>query len=150
MYSAAKDVQYDVSTAHRRRALFSTFTNSEATGRGQTGTFAQISRSPHAVIDTFATWTGAGEPDAPFVARQERANAAREFLDRSSGRDKKGWQAVTDSNSSIGTTLAKLGQTATADLLEHAYILTMVNLFVLHDMAELKPVSRQRFEALCK
>jgi hypothetical protein len=145
----AKDVQYDVSTSHRRRALFSTFTNAEANGHGQTGTFAQISRSPHAVIDSFITWTGSGEPDATLVGRQERAKLARDFLNSSSGRDKKSWQDVTDTNSGIKTTLAKLGKTATADLLEHGYVLTMVNLYVLHEMAELKPVSRARFEALC-
>ena len=63
----SKDVQYDVSTSHRRRALLSTFTNAEANGHGQTGTFAQISRSSHAVIDSFSPWTGTGAPDATFL-----------------------------------------------------------------------------------
>ena len=31
----------------------------------------------------------------------------------------------------------------------HIPVLTMVNLYVLHDMAELKPTNHTRFELLC-
>ncbi len=49
----SKDVQYDVSTAHRRRALAALFRDDDA--KTFEGVFAQISASPYAITEQFAT-----------------------------------------------------------------------------------------------
>ena len=137
----AKDVQYDVSTAHRRRALAALF---RSTGRdGVEGAFAQITASPFDVTEQFGPkpgWT----PDE----RSARAVAAREFL-LASGYTENEWEALARETSGVATTLAPLGGTITAKLLEHGYVLTMINLFVIHGLGELVPIDRARFTRLC-
>jgi hypothetical protein len=136
----SKDVQYDVSTAHRRRALAALFRDDDA--KTFDGVFAQISASPYEITEQFGTrpnWT----PDD----RSRRADEARRYLD-GLGYTPDWWKTLVRTTSGVPTTLARLGRDTTAALLEHGYMLTLINLYVLHGLGELSPVDRPRFARL--
>jgi hypothetical protein len=58
---------------------------------------------------------------------------------------------VVKETSGAKTTLAKLGVDLTAKLLEHAYVLCRVNLFVIAGLGKLDvPVDRERFRRLAR
>ena len=154
----SQGVQYDGTTAHRRQALYRDFVEAERTGRGATGSFAQIGRSPYRPIRDFAYWKGDGAPTAEWRVRHARAQAAAEFL-AAQRYQEKAWEQTTSANASVKTTLARLNAKAakaaknvnvTADLLEHGYLSTIVNLHVLHDLVPLVPFDRERFLRLCQ
>jgi Patatin-like phospholipase len=136
----SKDVQYDVSTAHRRRALAAIFRDHDA--KTADGVFAQITATPYGIVEQFAT-----RPNRPADERSLRADEARRFLD-SYGYTKEGWSTLVRTTSGVPTTLAKLGRGTTAALLEHGYMLTLVNMYVVHGLGELRPVERSRFAQL--
>ena len=141
----AKDVQYDVSTSHRRRALAAQFINDDADDeRGMLdGVFVQITSSPYDAPAKFAARDG-HEPDA-FARRAARA---AEFL-AGQGYTPEWWTGVVGTTSAVGTTLAKLGRDTTAALLEHGYVLTLVNLYVILGVGQLdQPLDRSRFARL--
>ncbi len=148
----SEGVQYDVSTARRRQALYRSFVQAEAIGEGLIGAFAQIGSSPYAIIDDFSTWAGHGEPPTLFLERQQRAQAAEQFLN-DAGYNREWWAAVAGRNAAVPTTLAKLnhsgGPNVTAELLEHGYVLTVVNLHVLYRLVPLGTLDRNRFARLC-
>jgi hypothetical protein len=48
----------------------------------------------------------------------------------------------------VPTTLAPLGRQITAALLEHGYVLAMVNMYVLHGLGALRAIDRTRFARL--
>jgi hypothetical protein len=66
------NVQYDVSTAHRRRALLDRFRAGDDT-RLDEGIFVQISASPFDAPTRFAG--SPGMPRDPFAERAEKADA---------------------------------------------------------------------------
>ncbi len=146
----AKDVQYDVSTSHRRRALMAEFIDDDATGdsdgdsdSGLDGAFVQITASPYDAPRRFASRAG-HEPDA-FARRAQRAV---EYLD-GQGYTPEWWASTVVTTSGVGTTLAKLGRSTTAALLEHGYVLTLVNLHVILGIGDLdRPLDRSRFQRL--
>ena len=140
----AQAVQYDVSTADRRQALYAMFRHAE-TGTGQEldGIFAQITDSPYRIPKAFCS-AKTGHSDA--MAR--RADAALAFL-ADQGYTEVDWDALVGRTSGAATTLARLGTATTAELLEHGYVLTMVNLYVLDDTCPLRPIDRDRFRRLC-
>ena len=37
----------------------------------------------------------------------------------------------------------------TAELLEHGYVSTVINVHVLHDLVPLAPIDRERFSRMC-
>ena len=86
---------------------------------------------------------------APAYART--ALAALGTLER--GPD--AWEALARSNPRVPTTLGALEPSVTADLLEHAWVLAVVNVYVvlghgegvIRNLAAL--ANRERFEALC-
>ncbi len=133
-------VQYDVSTAHRRRALAAIFRDHDA--KTADGVFAQITASPYAIPDQFAT-----RPNRPADERSCRADESRTFLD-SQGYTVDEWSKWVRTTSGVPTTLAPLGRETTAALLEHGYMLTLINMYVLHGLGELRPVDRGRFARL--
>jgi predicted acylesterase/phospholipase RssA len=138
------DVQYDVSTAHRRRALMDQFRDVEET-RLDEGVFVQISASP---FDTPARF--AGSPGQRPDEFSKRAETAEKFL-LDSGYSSDWWDATVKETSGTKTTLAKLGVERTAKLLEHAYVLTRVNLYVILGVGDLDtPVDRERFTRLAR
>jgi Patatin-like phospholipase len=136
----AQGVQYNVSTAHRRRALFDRFKDDE--GRDLNGAFVQITDSPYRLVNSYATKAGFDPDDL-----SRRAEAARAMLDRA-GYSEKAWEEITHANAHTGTTLAKLGADRTAQLLEHGYLLTRVNLYIQHGLGSLDDVRPDRFRAL--
>jgi Patatin-like phospholipase len=136
----AQGVQYNVSTAHRRRALFDRFKDDE--GRDLDGAFIQITDSPYRFVNSYAAKSGF-EPDD----LSRRAEAAKTMLDNA-GYTEQEWEEITHSNAHTATTLAKLGLDRTAQLLEHGYLLTRVNLYVQHGLGTLDDVRPDRFRAL--
>lgn len=136
----SKDVQYDVSTAHRRRALAAMFRDDD--DKTPDGAFAQITASPYDITAQFATRPGR---EADDISR--RADEARQFLD-SQGYTVDGWKQWARTTSGVPTTLAPLGRDTTAALFEHGYVLTMINLYVLHGLGRLTPLDRGRFARL--
>ena len=60
------------------------------------------------------------------------------------------WKSLARKTSGVPTTLAPLGLDITAALLEHGYMLTLINLYVLHGLGELRPVDRTRFGRLAE
>jgi len=135
-------VQYDVSTAHRRRALAAIFRDHD--DKTADGVFAQITASPYLITEQFGT-----RPNRTPDDRSSRADEARAFLDRQ-GYTVDEWMAWTRKTSGVPTTLAPLGQDTTAALLEHGYMLTLVNLYVMHGLGELRDIDRTRFSRLAK
>lgn len=139
----SKDVQYDVSTSHRRRALVREFMASDPSTRLDDGVFVQITASPYDHPSRFAATDG-HTPDAKAL----RADEATRFLDRH-GYDPTWWRATAKANAGVATTLAKLGVDCTALLLEHAYVLTTVNLYVVLGRGSLPTdFDRSRFRRL--
>ena len=136
----AQGVQYDVSTAHRRRALYSKFTE---TGSQVHGVIIQISDNPYRLPQLFSS-ANAGRIDD----RTRRADEAIKFLD-DQGYTSAGWDDVVGRTRSVGTTLAPLGVEPTAELLEHGYVLTAVLLYVIDGKGTLSTIDRTRFRALC-
>lgn len=133
-------VQYDVSTARRRRSLVQTWIRHAAAGSGEQGVIVMVDRSPFIVIDAFVR----SNDD-----RGKRAKEAAEFLgDDKTSRDR--WAALARSNASVPTVLDALGVRPTVDLIEHAYISTLVGLYVIHGIGQLRDFDRERFECLCQ
>ena len=71
----------------------------------------------------------------------------RAFLD-GQGYTQAEWTSTVRKTSGVPTTLAPLGRDITAALLEHGYVLTMVNMYVLHGLGELRAIDRTRFARL--
>jgi predicted acylesterase/phospholipase RssA len=141
----AKDVQYDVSTSHRRRALGELFRDADGESDDVAGAFAQITSNPYAIPTSFAPRPGF-QPDA----KARRAVEAKEFLDNY-GLSESDWDAIVSETSGVGTKLEPLGAAICAKLLEHAYVLTTINLYVVLGLGTLdRTIDRQRFTALCQ
>ncbi len=137
-------VQYDVSTADRRQALYAEFRRPESPDEGTLGgIFAQITDSPYRIARMFCS-AATGRHDS----LADRADAAIAFLD-AQGYTEAGWTAIVKRTSSVATTLAPLGLDLTSELVEHGYVLTMLNLHVLEDACPLRPIDRDRFRRMC-
>ena len=136
----SKDVQYDVSTAHRRRALAAMFRDHDDTTAD--GVFAQITASPYDLAHQFAT-----RPGRPADVRSSRADEVVQFLDKQ-GYTVADWTKWVHRTSGVPTTLAPLGRDTSAALLEHGYMLTLVNIYVLHGLGGLHDIDRSRFTRL--
>jgi predicted acylesterase/phospholipase RssA len=118
-----KDVLYDQTTAQRRWGLVGRFDRAELEGRGLRGALVHIPQSPYAVIDGFK--------DSPsWQERRSRALKAKDlFLDTDA--DREAWQRIADDNAAVPTVLSALGEDVAARLLHHAYVLAMVNMYVI-------------------
>jgi predicted acylesterase/phospholipase RssA len=134
----SQGVQYDVSTAHRRRALYDRFI-SDGAGDGVEGVFVQISDSPYAFANKFRA--KAGQPEDEKAARASKAISAL----NDAGYTEAFWQAMATRNSRTPTTLAKLDVNRTIELFEHGYVLTAVTLYVQHGLGTVTGFDRARF-----
>jgi hypothetical protein len=134
--SRAQSVQYDVSTSHRRRALFQMFTL--GADREVDGVFVQIGDNPYQTVRSWAPLLGT-EPDAAG-ARAARALAYLEKL--GIGEEERGKRALRCA--SVPTTLKPLGDGLCADLLEHGYVLTLVKAFVVLGLGDLERAAAKR------
>jgi hypothetical protein len=125
---AVKDVLYDQTTAVRRRLLDLRF---RAVRAGFTppdgdlaGTMVQIDRSPFDIPERFK-----GDD-----AIAKRASKALEQLEALGGPNaKQDWERVAKANRGVKTALSKIDTARAVALVHHAYVLTMVNAFVLLD-----------------
>jgi predicted acylesterase/phospholipase RssA len=124
----SQGVQYDVSTSQRRRALLDRF---QDTADPLEGVFVQIDASPFTVVDQFRPWKG---------ARGDRARHADQVLG-AAGHTRADWDAATDANSAVATTLAPLGGEVATRLRVHGYILTVVQLYVIHGLGDIDLVA---------
>ena len=135
-----QSIQYDVSTSRRRWSLIREFQATEAQLanppdgtdpddiEGLIGVIAMIDRSPLRLAQAFE-----GYDDK----RGERATEAIEFLTGIRSADE--WDALRRSNAEVPTTLDALGPGVTSDLLEHAYAMVNVGLYVIHGLGTLTP-----------
>lgn len=134
------DILYDVSTSHRRQGLTTRFSSSRSGDLG--GCLVHIAQSPFAVAKAFAA---RGEGVAA-----ERAREALAFL-ASLGADETAWERRAEHSPRVPTVLSAVSVEAAADLLEHAFLLTALNTYVVLGLGRLPAVERcrrQRFEAL--
>ena len=169
----AQGVQYDVSTTHRRRALYSIFRSAEdAPKPGDVGRvdgiFAQIADSPYRAAQRFSSAKLNTETDPSKlwpVAMALRADRVIEFLNEQ-GYTPQTWQrdthsvlgvgaavspaGIVDDTSGAPTTLAALGSELTSRLVEHGYVLTMTLLYLYDNKCALRPIDRTRFKGLCQ
>jgi predicted acylesterase/phospholipase RssA len=133
------DILYDVSTSHRRQALVDRF---RADGR-LNGALVHIAQSPFNVPRAFSK---VGDDD-----QRRRAREALDLLERLEA-DPQAWARRARADAGVKTTLAALTAPVAADLLEHAYLLTRVNAYVVLGLGDLPddlaPFRRARFEAL--
>ena len=140
----SKDVQYDVSTSHRRQALGDQFA-SAAGSEHLDGVFVQIKDSPYRLVDLFTSRPGWTPGD-----RNRWADEARSFLERY-GVPASGWDDIAHASSSVPTTLKPLGTDVCAALLEHAYVLATANLHVIFGYGDMtRPIERARFTRLAR
>ncbi len=140
----SKDVQYDVSTSHRRQALGELFTSSTDTGHLD-GVFVQIKDSPYRLVDLFTLGPGRTAGDM-----NRWADEAREFLDRY-GVSASAWDDIVDASSAVPTTLKPLGTAVCASLLEHGYMLAAANLHVIFGHGDMtRTVERAGFTRLAR
>jgi predicted acylesterase/phospholipase RssA len=136
----SQGVQYDVSTAHRRRALYDRFVaHGNDANDDVHGVFVQISDSPYAFANKFRTKPG--QPEDEKAARAAKAIAAL----NDAGYTEAFWQQMATRNSRTPTTLAKLDVNRTVELFEHGYVLTAVNLYVQHGLGTVTGFDRARF-----
>lgn len=132
-----KDVLYDNGTSVRRAALVARFQLSELQHAGLRGALVHIAQSPYTVPNAF-------KDDQKNPARAQRARAALTAL----GDGEQAWAITADQNSRVGTVLSALGVDIAARLLQHAYVLAMINLHVLLDYPLLEIPDTKRFEQL--
>ena len=138
----SKDVQYDVSTSHRRQALGEFFT-SRSESDHLDGVFVQIKDSPYRLVDLFTL-----EPGRTAGDKNRWADETRSFLDRY-GVSASAWDDIARASSAVPTTLKPLGTDVCASLLEHGYLLTTANLHVIFGHGDMtRTVDRARFTGL--
>jgi hypothetical protein len=139
----AKDVLYDVSTATRRRLLVEMFARARRDpGDGPGGMLVHIGTSPWSLVESFGRFGG---------ELGDRARAAGELLARATDLDagtstaegrKAHWDAVTQADASVATTLAPLERLeagSTARLLHHAWVLTRVSGHIFFGWGDVDP-----------
>ena len=140
----SKDVQYDVSTSHRRQALGELFTSPSGSD-DLDGVFVQIKDSPYHLVDAFTPKPGWTPGD-----KNEWAIETRAFLDRY-GVSAAAWKDIAAASSAVPTTLKPLGTGVSASLLEHGYMLATANLHVIFGHGDMtRTVDRDRFSQLAR
>jgi predicted acylesterase/phospholipase RssA len=120
------DVMYSVTTSHRRQQLVrrdvAARNESAASGSStaQRSALVHITQSPYDVARAFAA---GGDDD---LARRAAAVLALLGPD-----EERRWRELAHRSTQVRTTLGRLGEGRTVDLLEHSYVLAMCNLHVL-------------------
>lgn len=138
----SKDVQYDVSTSHRRQALGRSFIDDD---NDLDGVFVQIKDSPYRLVDIFTAKPGWTPGD-----KNRWADETRGFLD-GYGLSAAEWKKIADASSAVATTLKPLGTAVCASLLEHGYMLAMANMHVIFGHGDMtRSVDRARFTRLAR
>lgn len=107
---------YDQTTAVRRRWLDDDFRNDEL---GRAGALIPIERSPAYLAESFAKY------------RDDKGKRARDVLALLDAEGRDAWAAAAKAAAAVGTNLSALGVDTAANLIRHAYVLTMANTHVL-------------------
>ena len=136
------DILYDVSTSHRRQGLVTRF--SAAGPEELDGCLVHIAQSPFSTPKAFAR---SGD--------EATASRAREALDllEALGAGEEAWDRRAERSPQVPTVLSAVGEEAAADLLEHAFLLTALNSYVVLGLGALPSVERcrrERFENLVR
>jgi hypothetical protein len=140
----SKDVQYDVSTSHRRQALGGLFMSASGSD-DLDGVFVQIKDNPYRLVDIFTLKPGWTPGD-----KNRWADEARAFLDRY-GVSATAWEDIAAASSAVPTTLKPLGTAVCASLLEHGYMLASANMHVVFGHGDMtRTVDRARFTRLAR
>ena len=139
--SRNQGIQYDQTTATRRQVLFNTFSTAADTGKGLKGIILTISRTPFEVCDRYVK-----NEASPFHVR---AVETRNLIARSAGCSaddcdhdslrcsaRVHWGGVVAFNSSVPTTLGKVGRPATDSIMSHARTAATAYLYVLHGLGD--------------
>ena len=129
----ALTVQSQAASAWRRRSLVRQWATPEP---GNDGVFVALDQSPYRMLDALAR----GEDTVA-----ERAREALAFLG-DSDRERARWEKLTARTVAVGWEL--LGPEHTVDIVEHAYVSTVLGLYVLRGLGILVPFDRTRFEHL--
>jgi predicted acylesterase/phospholipase RssA len=120
-----QSIQYDQTTAPRRSSLIRWFQAGELDlPRARRGVIIQASSSPY---DLALDFTKDEDPD-----KARRAAAWVPVLE--ARRDQHEWQKLARSNANIPTVLRAIGRGHTLDLVEHATVLTQLQLHVHYDI----------------
>ncbi len=135
-----KDVLYDQTTAIRRQGLVGRFDRAELQGRGMRGALVHIPQTPFDVPKAFID-----RDDWPN--RQERAGKALRALEETQ-KTREEWEEVARLDAAVGTVLNRLGTEVSARLLHHAYVLAMINLYVILGYPLLPIPDQDRFKEL--
>ena len=113
------DVMYDITTKMRRFELVEDWNNASSSGDGQRGTLVHIPQSPYTVPKRIL--------QRGLADQKVRAEAVITMIPGSEAT----WADIAKENTGVSTTLGKLGPDVVARLLQHAYILAMVNAHVV-------------------
>jgi predicted acylesterase/phospholipase RssA len=128
------DIQYDASTAPRRRWLLAMFREAQRTGiTGRDARRGMIVRIDGNLLDWASTYEG-------HDARATRATKMVAALSEN-GRDRDWWQKIADLNSGYGTTLDIVDADDARRLIRQGYLQTAVQLHVLEDYLEPESLS---------
>ena len=125
-----KDIQYDATTAPRRRWLRQIF----RLGRAR-GTLVRIDADIRAWVESFATVEQA-DP------RRERAREMLAALDE--GRTFKWWRTFAGANAQVATSLDRLPVETALNLIRGGYLATAIQLFVLEAWPRPETVDPER------
>ena len=142
---SAKDVIYDVSTATRRRLLIDLFDRADSGDDMLDGMLVHIGTDPYSVAFRFFDDPGPrGDRSRAALKRLDEITdqlapppqGATESTAEANARRRDLWKAVADRNAGVATTLAPLESLdagSTASLLHHAWVLTRIGGWVMHD-----------------
>lgn len=140
----SQSVTYDAVGSERRRSDIREWTRA---GTHQRGALVHIAQSPVTVPRAFLPAVH-DEARPALPGARDRAAAALEWLRVSPHEDP--WAQLVTSNLQVPTTLSKIGTEHAVDLLEHAYLLTAVNLHVIlgHPLPGTTRPDRDRFRRI--
>ena len=128
------DVMYVNTTNVRRQVIVASFDPADPTkGSGLPSVLVQISQSPFVVANAFSqNQTAVGQRARDVIA----------FLSQGPGSD--AWAQIANENSTVATSLSKLGADVSARLMYQGYVVTMCNLHVFFgDDFPLRPEALQ-------
>ncbi|HEY5012319.1 MAG TPA: hypothetical protein VIK61_06385, partial [Acidimicrobiia bacterium] len=134
-----QSIQYDQTTAPRRSALIRTFQAGERGLRGaQRGVIVQASTSVFDVAKRVAEETSAPEK-AARAARWRDALLKR--------RSEAEWKALAAQSAGVKTVLHALGRPTTLNLIEHALVLTQMQLHVHYGIGDVQVITEAELRA---
>ena len=130
-----QSIQYDATTAQRRRGIVAQFRAGEASGKGPIGVIANMGTSPVSICTQFKR--------SPNAEQRQRANETLGVLGEADR-----WEQVVERNKKVGTVLSALEPGQVLDLIEHSFVLTLVSLYVVHGIGSAQFPSRNELRTL--